>query len=151
MNLNEFFSKPFTFTQRAKFVPCETRSIWLICLICLTTEELGRKGSITLHKLHLANWISKSEANKQYFLEWALGEQAFIPDIHLDPIFDRAIDIGKGFGFFQLSGDRLIITSKGCSVAKQIREHKAMSQEIFRITSSKKQITNSNIAKAFRL
>ena len=85
ITIDEIIGRPFTFNKRPEHLPCDMRPLWRCSLLLIIFLVTGRAGCCSLKKLHLINWMLKSENNEAMFEFWLLNKEGLKPEVRLDP------------------------------------------------------------------
>jgi len=150
MNIEDILKKPFSFTQRKIFTPCETRPIWKCSLVVLIIGLTGRDKRCSQKKIHTANWLTKSVDHFEELREWSRSETLFPPHIRFDPTIDRAIDLIVGNGYAFKIGGKIALSDLGEALYLQIMANDIMTREKSALTAAKKQLSEAAIERIFK-
>lgn len=110
------------FNHRGTPLDPELRPLWRISLLILILSKLCSGNKANSKKIQSLYSLISSEKKRNAYLLYLVGEcQSESINIRFDPLVDRAIDIGVGYGFFELdSSKRICLTTKGISFEKRI-------------------------------
>lgn len=151
IDINEILNQPFSFRQRNQLIPSEIRATWKISLVLIIFHLSAKKNMCSLKKLHVANWITKSEEHLQDFLHWTVDTSQIRPDIRLEPALDRAIEILVAEKLLKKTKGKLEITDKGISIAEKIYELDVFESEKRDLVLATKKMTEANVERIFKL
>lgn len=151
VTLEEIIGKPFTFTKRPEHLPCDMRPLWRCGLILMIFKIVGRAGCCSLKKLHVVNWLLKSERNSLSYEYWDINKDGIKPEVRMDPTLDRAIELLIAEGFIFRDGDRFKILEKGEKCASNLNALDVFRDEIMRLQKHKKGLSEVNINKVFQV
>lgn len=149
--LNDLLNKPFTFTKRPEHLPCEMRPLWRCSLILIMFYFLSKKSMCSLKKLHVINWILKSEKNITEFEFWNSNSSGLKPEVRLDPTLDRALELLVSEGLIMKDGDRFIISECGHVISESLIKSDIFSVEKNVLQRIKKHTSETNINKIFQV
>ena len=94
IKVEDIIGRPFTFTRRPEHLPCEMRPMWRASLIIISfTLVASRTSTCSLKKIHVINWLLKSEKNSNDFGFWTINKDGVKPEVRMDPTLDRAIEL----------------------------------------------------------
>ncbi|EDS6650040.1 serine/threonine protein kinase [Salmonella enterica subsp. arizonae] len=149
--LNDLLTKPFTFTKRPEHLPCEMRPLWRCSLILIIFNLASKKSMCSLKKLHVINWILKSERNVTEFEFWNANSNGLKPEVRLDPTLDRALELLVSENLITKEDDRFIISERGNIISESL-----IKLDIFSLVKNvlqriKKNISETNINKIFQV
>ncbi|WP_249357552.1 serine/threonine protein kinase [Citrobacter sp. wls619] len=151
IQLSDILDRPFTFTRRPDLLPCEMRPLWKCSLILLSIHLACRAGSCSLKKIHVINWIIKSEKNSSEFEFWILNQHGIKPEVRLDPTLDRALALLIADGMISKNEDKFTINDKGLEVSKKLTLINAFELEKIVLLKFKKSLTDANVNKIFQV
>jgi hypothetical protein len=151
MDINQILDKPFTFTRRQKLIPSDLRPIWKASLVLLIFGILNKKNKCSLKKVHIANWISKSESHLDDFLYWVNDTNGIRPDIRMEPALDRVLEMLVGDALLIKSNGRLEITESGYDVFNKLNESATFEVEKKYFMAVKKYMTEANVERIFKV
>ena len=151
ITINEILNQPFSFRQRNRLIPSETRVTWKVSLILIIFHLTAKKNMCTLKKLHVANWITKSDEHLESFIQWSADTSQVRPEIRLDPALDRAIEILVAENFLKKIKGKLQITDKGIGISEKIYELDIFEFEKRDLALIAKKMTETNIERIFKV
>lgn len=151
ISLNDILNKPFTFTKKPEYLPCDMRPLWRCSLILLIFQLVGRNGTCSFKKLHLINWLLKSDSNVTNFDFWLKNNTSLKPEVRLDPTLDKAIELLLGENFLTKENDKFSITHKGTEIANKIIESNILNKERDILFERKKKFSESQVDKIFQV
>ena len=151
IKIEDIIGRPFTFTRRPEHLPCEMRPMWRSSLVLIIFSLVAaRTGSCTLKKLHVVNWLLKSEKNTTDFAFWVLNKDSVKPEVRMDPTLDRAIELLLADGFLTRENDKMKLTDKGDICAVNLLALDVFKKECVSLRKHKKGLTETNITKIFQ-
>ncbi|WP_253271433.1 serine/threonine protein kinase [Serratia marcescens] len=151
ITIEEVIGKPFTFTKRPEYLPCDMRPLWRCGLVLIIFSIVGRSGCCSLKKLHVVNWILKSEQNTSSYEFWILNKDSLKPEVRMDPTLDRAIELLLAEGFILRENDKFKISEKGDECANELIALDVFREEGFTLQKHKKGLSETNINKIFQV
>ena len=151
IDINDILNRPFTFRKRKQIVPGEIRVTWKVSLILIIFHLIAKNKKCSLKKLHVANWITKSDKHLQDFLHWAADTSQVRPGIRMEPAFDRAIEILVADKILKKVKGKLEITDKGASIAEKINGMGVFESEKKQLLAVKKKMSEANIERVFKV
>ncbi|WP_102798905.1 hypothetical protein [Bowmanella denitrificans] len=151
MDINTILDQPFTFTRRNQLIPCELRPTWKISLMLIVFGLLAKNNKCSLKKLHVANWVVKSEDHVEEFLFWTKDTNGVRPDIRMEPALDRAIELMIGDKFLLKTDGRLEVTDAGMKIFEKLNEASLLEIERKRLLAIKKYMTEANVERIFKV
>ncbi|WP_210452734.1 serine/threonine protein kinase [Pantoea ananatis] len=151
ITIEEIIGKPFTFTKRPEHLPCDMRPLWRCSLILLILSIVGRSGCCSLKKMHVVNWVLKSEQNVASFEFWTLNKESLKPEVRMDPTLDRALELMLAEGFIIRENDKYKISEKGDLCAVKLTALDVFKDESFKLNKLKKGLSETNIIKIFQV
>lgn len=151
ITIEEIIGKPFTFSKRPEHLPCDMRPLWRCSLILLILSKVGRAGCCSLKKMHVVNWVLKSEHNVTSFIFWALNQESIKPEVRMDPTLDRALELMLAEGFIIRENDKYKIAEKGEVCAAKLITLDVFKDETFKLNKIKKGLSEANINKIFQV
>lgn len=105
----------------------------------------------SLKKLHVINWILKSEKNITEFEFWNSNSSGLKPEVRLDPTLDRALELLVSEGLIMKDGDRFIISECGHVISESLIKSDIFSVEKNVLQRIKKHTSETNINKIFQV
>lgn len=116
----------FIFRVRPEAIPGDLRPMWRIAalLVILLTS---RAGKTSFGRLHLLNWAIHSRENRQIIRDVLSRRMA--PDavvVRIEPSLNRAVDLARGEGLVDVTGNRVLLTARGKTFAVVIWKHPAL-------------------------
>lgn len=151
ITIEEIIGKPFTFTKRPEHLPCDMRPLWRCSLILLIFSMVGRAGCCSLKKLHVVNWVLKSDQNVASFDFWMLNKESLKPEVRMDPTLDRALELLLAEGFISRENDKYKIVEKGERCAMELIALDVFKDESYKLQKLKKGLSETNISKIFQV
>ncbi|EJQ2005342.1 serine/threonine protein kinase [Cronobacter sakazakii] len=151
ITIEEIVGKPFTFTKRPEHLPCDMRPLWRCSLILLILSILGRSGCCSLKKMHVVNWVLKSDQNIASLEFWILNKESLRPEVRMDPTLDRALELMLAEGFIIRDNDKYKIVQKGEQCAAKLIELDVFKDESFKLHKLKKGLSETNVNKIFQV
>lgn len=151
MNLNKILNQPFTFARRSQLIPGELRPIWKVSLILLIFGILAKSNKCSLKKLHIANWVTKSEDHIDELKTWSTNTTAIRPDIRIEPSLDRAIELMVGDNLLIKTNGKLEVTKLGLELFKRLDEADVLKVEKDSLLAVKKIMTEANVERIFKV
>jgi len=150
MDIEDILNTPFTFTKRRNHTPCDSRPLWMSCLIVLIIGDVGKNGSASLKKIHTANWIVRKEQHHKTFMEWAGKDERKRPDVRLEPSIDRVVDIMISNGVVESGNGKIKLTDIGNKLYEELREEDIFIAEKNSLASSKRFISEAAVDRLFK-
>ncbi|QXN64988.1 serine/threonine protein kinase [Serratia fonticola] len=151
ITIEEIIDKPFTFTKRPEHLPCDMRPLWRCGLVLVFFSIVGRAGCCSLKKLHVVNWVLKSDQNTSSYEFWALNKDSLKPEVRMDPTLDRALELLLAEGFILKENDRFKMNEKGEECASKLIALDVFREEVFKLQKNKKGLSETNINKIFQV
>ncbi|MBC8952288.1 serine/threonine protein kinase [Xenorhabdus sp. PB62.4] len=152
IKIEDIIGRPFTFARRPEHLPCEMRPMWCASLIIIIfTLVASKTGSCSLKKLHVINWLLKSEKNSNDFAFWVLNKDGIKPEIRMDPTLDRAIELLLAEGFLNQENSKFNLTEKGNHSSMNLLSLEVFKKESAILEKNKKGLTETNITKLFQV
>ncbi|WP_336433000.1 serine/threonine protein kinase [uncultured Providencia sp.] len=152
IRIEDIIGRPFTFTRKPEYLPCEMRPMWRASLIILIfTLVASRTGYCSLKKIHVINWLLKSEKNANDFLFWVLNQNGVKPEVRMDPTLDRAIEILLAEGILSQENSKFKLTEKGNLFSTRLLSLDVFRKESAILEKNKKGLTETNITKLFQV
>ncbi|MCS6123992.1 hypothetical protein [Shewanella baltica] len=110
------------FNHRGTPLDPELRPLWRISLLILILSKLCSGGKANSKKLQaLYSLISSDKKRKAYPRSGEGKDSNASINIRFDPLVDRAVDMGIGYGFFELDDSKSVcLTQKGKNFGKKI-------------------------------
>ncbi|XNS81072.1 hypothetical protein AB6D09_017825 [Vibrio cyclitrophicus] len=111
------------FTHRGTPLDPELRPLWRISLLILILSKLCSGGKANSKKIQALYSLVSSEKKRNAYPQSDKDEHSNKSiNIRFDPLVDRAVDIGVGYGFFELDDSkRICLTQKGKNFGKEIQ------------------------------
>ncbi|GIU51957.1 hypothetical protein TUM4438_43340 [Shewanella sairae] len=115
--------KGLKFNHRGTPLDPELRPLWRISLLILILSNLCAGGKANSKKIQaLYSLVSSEKKRKAYPGDGENAHQNASINIRFDPLVDRAVDMGVGYGFFELDeSKRICLTQKGKNFGKKIQ------------------------------
>lgn len=151
ITIDDIVCKPFTFTHRPELLPCEMRPLWRCSLILVIFVLACKHGACSLKKIHAVNWILKSDKNSSSYERWVKNQEGIRPDIRMDPMLDKAINLLLAQKLLVRRNDKYVITDDGLAYANNIISLGVFKNEAFKLSKYKKDLTEKNIDNIFRV
>lgn len=152
IKVEDIIGRPFTFTRRPEHLPCEMRPMWRASLIIIFfTIVASKTGMCSLKKLHIINWLLKSDKNVRDFEFWVLNKDGIKPEVRMDPTFDRAIEILLAEKFISQENGKFSLTEKGIQSSIKLLSLNIFKKESDTLLKNKKGLTESNVTKIFQV
>ena len=151
ITIDEIIGRPFTFNKRPEHLPCDMRPLWRCSLLLIIFLVTGRDGCCYLKKLHLINWMLKSENNEAMFEFWLLNKEGLKPEVRLDPTLDRAIQLLLAEDFILRNERAFKINEKGLKVAEKLLSLDVFKEERLVLNKHKAGLSETNINKIFQV
>ncbi len=100
----------------------ELRPLWRISLLVLILSKLCSGDKANSKKIQALYSLISSEKKRKAYPRFDEGEHPNESiNIRFDPLVDRALDMGVGYGFFELDDSkRICLTQKGKNFGKKI-------------------------------
>lgn len=105
----------------------------------------------SLKKLHVINWVLKSERNVTEFEFWNANSNGLKPEVRLDPTLDRALELLVSESLIAKEDDRFIISERGNVISESLIKLDIFSLEKNILQRIKKSISETNINKIFQV
>ncbi|MCU7962652.1 hypothetical protein L5M28_08715 [Shewanella sp. SW32] len=151
MDINQILNQPFTFTRRSQLIPSDLRPVWKAALVLIIFGLLGKSKKCSLKKLHIANWITKSDDHVEDFLYWANDTRGVRPDIRMEPALDRAVELMVGDKLLTKLKGKLEITELGLDAFEKLRNSSVFEIEKNRLLVVRKFMTETNVELVFKV
>lgn len=151
ITIEEIIGKPFTFTKRPEHLPCEMRPLWRCSLILMIFSLVSKNDTCSLKKLHVVNWILKSDKNSTDYEYWTINKGTIKPEVRLDPTLDRAIELLLSEGFLMKDNEKYKITEKGNDCVLRLKMLNIFNDECMTLLKHKKGLSETNINKIFQV
>ncbi|WP_449649195.1 hypothetical protein [Rahnella aceris] len=104
-----------------------------------------------MKKLHIINWMLKSEKNSSDFEFWISNPDGMKPEIRLDPTLDRALELLICDGILLKNGDKFSLTDKGLEIVSNLISVDVFEKEVTVLNRFKKALTETNVNKIFQV
>ncbi len=105
-------------------LPADLRPLRKLGIILLFLHMNSRRGTASMLKIQLLNWVLQTEAMMNWLLEGAdkQGRVYTLNFIHLDPAINRAIEFAVAEGIITIAKTgKIAITEKGTAIASAIQ------------------------------
>ena len=113
--------KGITFNYRGSHLDPELRPLWRISLLILILMKLCSGNKANSKKLQALYSLVASEKKRHIYSSKRNNNVSL--NIRFDPLVDRAIDMGVGYGLFNLDDAKsIILTSKGTDFGKRVEK-----------------------------
>lgn len=111
---------PFTFEQRPRPVPADSRPLWRVPYVLLLIS-MCRGQRASLSQLHVLNWALRISDGSAEFAElFSSKPPADVPIIRYEPALERAIALATALELLSFSGKRWRLTRTGSEVLASI-------------------------------
>ncbi|WP_109390981.1 serine/threonine protein kinase [Proteus cibi] len=152
IKLDDIINRPFTFTRRKEYLPCEMRPLWrcsliLIIFLLLTTK----KRTCSLKKLYVINWLLKSDKNVIDYSFWVIEQGSIKPEVRMDPMLDKAIELLLAEELLVRDNEKIKLTKKGELYSFNLLKLNIFEKECDVLNKNKKYLTETNINKLFQV
>lgn len=152
IKVEDIIGRPFTFTRRPEHLPCEMRPMWRASLIIISfTLIASRTSACSLKKIHVINWLLKSEKNSNDFGFWTINKDGVKPEVRMDPTLDRAIELLLAEKFITHENGKYSLTDKGNKSSLELLTMDVFKKESGILLKNKKGLTEANITKLFQV
>lgn len=152
IKVEDIIGRPFTFTRRPEHLPCEMRPMWRASLIIISfTLVASRTSTCSLKKIHVINWLLKSEKNSNDFGFWTINKDGVKPEVRMDPTLDRAIELLLAEKFIIHENGKYSLTDKGNQSSLELLSMNVFKKESGILLKNKKGLTEANITKLFQV
>lgn len=152
IKVEDIIGRPFTFTRRPEHLPCEMRPMWRASLIIISfTLVASRTSTCSLKKIHVINWLLKSEKNANDFWFWTINKGGVKPEVRMDPTLDRAIELLLADKFITYENGKYSLTDKGNQSSLELLSMNVFKKESGILLKNKKGLTEANIKKLFQV
>jgi hypothetical protein len=131
MNDFDVLDVKFTFVSRPRDLPGDLRPNWRVPVLMLMLDMCSRGGKSSLYKLHLLNWVIRSEEQRDLLLQNLSDEPDYSQiRIQVEPSFIQAIQFAVAEKLVErLDGNRVQITERGKQFANDIKESDSLVSE----------------------
>ncbi len=121
----ELFDVPFIFRSRPSPLSGAVRPAWRIALVTLLVNKCrGQRASF--EQLHVLNWATQVSGARETLVGLLSGDARNPAEaiVRFDPALNRAIDLGRGSGFFEWhAGKWLHLTPRGKALLAIVENH----------------------------
>ena len=122
---------PFVFRDRPVAVKGDLRPLWRMSLVVMLIRKCCRGSKTSYARLHVLNWALLSKSNRNALLR--LTKNGTDPTeilVRVEPFLNTAVNYAIGEELIrQEKGNRLVLTTKGVSVADTLFEN----EDVFQI------------------
>ena len=121
---------PFVFHDRPVAVKGDLRPLWRMSLVTMLIRRCCNRNTTSFARLHVLNWALLSQANRDALLSLVNNEASSTEVlVRVEPFLNTAVNYAIGEELIsQKKGDRLVLLTKGVSVADKLFETEGIFQ-----------------------
>jgi len=109
------------------------------------------KRKCSLKKLHAASWLVKSQEHLDSFFAWVEGESLLVPEVRMDPVVDRAVELLVFEGLLIKDDGKIMVTDDGIKAIGVLNGLDVFVNEVEALKKAKKYLSEAGVDRLFKV